>query len=401
MNLYHGSLYWPTTLKEIETFPTITENETCDVLIIGAGMSGALLTYKLAKEPLKVITVDKGKVGHGSSSANTGLLQYSNDKMLTDFAEEIGEEDAVRFYRLCLEGMNELKEVAYSLSDYIQFKSRKSLYYASVKKDVSSLKKEFDMLKKHHFPAEYLIEEEIYSEYKFKKPAAIRTIGDAEVNPQRFVMTLFKDAHKHNNVHVYEQTEVFESDYKDGYWYFTTANGHTITARKVVYATGYEIKHFTKKNHAELNRTYAIATSPLDNFPNWQEQCLIWETKRPYFYMRTTFDGRIVAGGLDEEKMEAPTDMNMIKTYGERILTRVKEHFHYEDLKVDYVYGATFGESSDGLPFIGEHPEKEGIYYCLGFGGNGTVYSSFGSTIIKDLIMKGSHPDAYLTRIDR
>ena len=102
-------------------------------------MSGALLTYKLAKEPLDVILVDKNCVGNGSSSANTGLLQYSNDKMLHSFAESIGEKDAVRFYQLCLNGMKELKKIATSLQDDIQFIDRQSLYYASTESDIVSL----------------------------------------------------------------------------------------------------------------------------------------------------------------------------------------------------------------------------------------------------------------------
>jgi glycine/D-amino acid oxidase-like deaminating enzyme len=152
---------------------------------------------------------------------------------------------------------------------------------------------------------------------------------------------------------------------------------------------------------SELNRTYAITTTPLSSFEKWKEQCLIWETKRPYFYMRTTYDGRIVAGGLDEDPMEAPTDQRILEKYGDRLLSRVKEHFPHYDIKVDYAYGATFGESSDGIPFIGEHPKKKGLYLCLGFGGNGTVYSAFGANIIKALIINGQHPNADLVKIKR
>lgn len=117
--------------------------------------------------------------------------------------------------------------------------------------------------------------------------------------------------------------------------------------------------------------------------------------------MRTTFDGRIVAGGLDEETMEAPSDPKILEAYGHKLLARIKEHFPQNQLKADYTYGATFGESKDGIPFIGEVPNSKNVYYCLGFGGNGTVYSSFGSTIIKDLITKGVHQDADLVRLDR
>lgn len=141
VSLYHGSLYWPTTIKDKPKYPKLNKDRSCEVLIIGAGMSGALLTYKLAKESLDVILVDKDRVGNGSSSANTGLLQYSNDKMLHSFAETIGVKDAVRFYRLCFNGMEELKRIAETLQDDIQFENRQSLYYASTSADILAIKK--------------------------------------------------------------------------------------------------------------------------------------------------------------------------------------------------------------------------------------------------------------------
>ncbi len=117
--------------------------------------------------------------------------------------------------------------------------------------------------------------------------------------------------------------------------------------------------------------------------------------------MRTTYDGRIVAGGLDEDRMEAPADPAIIQKYGEKLLARIKEHYPDYEIEVDYAYGATFGESVDGRPFIGRHPSKDGVFYCLGYGGNGTVYSMFGAKMIREIIIHGQHPDENLVAPDR
>lgn len=256
------------------------------------------------------------------------------------------------------------------------------------------------MLKKYEFPIEYLEENKIYQTYGFKKHAAIRTSNDAEVNPQKLVVSLIKEASQCSNVKVFEKTEVQNPHYQDGYWLFNSGTA-IIRAKHVVYATGYELDTLTRSMDTKLNRTYVVVTNPISSFQQWKDRCLIWETKRPYFYMRTTFDGRIIAGGLDEETMEAPKDARILEAYANKLLARIKEHFPRFQLRADYVYGATFGESEDGIPFIGEDPKRKKLYYCLGFGGNGTVYSAFGSTIIKDLITKGEHPDADLVRLDR
>ena len=104
---------------------------------------------------------------------------------------------------------------------------------------------------------------------------------------------------------------------------------------------------------------------------------MIWETATPYLYARMTADNRIIAGGLDQETDELVKDQNFILNKGKKILEQLSEYVPGLDTKVEFVWEAVFGESSDELPFIGEDPEQERLYYCLGFGGNGTVYSVF------------------------
>lgn len=399
MKLHNGSLYWPKTISSTQKYPELRESITCDVLIVGGGMSGALCAHTLSAYNLKTVLVEKRIVGSGSSSANTGLLQFSNDKMLHEFIKEIGKDEAVRFYKMCLKAVDELEKTAKSLSKPVDFTRRKSLYYASDSGDVSKLKKEYKALSKHGFPVTFLEEDEIEERFGFKKSAALLTDGDAEVNPYKFAQTLLEDAHN-RGVQIYENTAVEEGEREDEYVLIHTPHG-TIRAKNVIYSTGYETIPFAKKLGADVNRTYAIATTPVASLEKWEDRSLIWETKRPYFYMRTTVDGRIVAGGLDEDKMEAPSNEDIIRERGQRLLDKIKEHYPSYDMEVDSAWGASFGESDDGLPFIGQHPKKDHIYYCLGFGGNGTVYSMLGAEIIKDLILYQSHPDADIVRLDR
>ena len=48
-----------------------------------------------------------------------------------------------------------------------------------------------------------------------------------------------------------------------------------------------------------LHSTFAAISEPIDPFPPWPGRCLIWETARPYFYLRTTADNRVIIGGGD------------------------------------------------------------------------------------------------------
>lgn len=55
-------------------------------------MSGILCGYELAKRGHEEVLVEAEEIAKGSSSANTGLLQYSSDKMLYEFIDELGKE---------------------------------------------------------------------------------------------------------------------------------------------------------------------------------------------------------------------------------------------------------------------------------------------------------------------
>lgn len=400
MNLHNGHLYWPETYTDINQFPELEEDISCDVLIVGGGMAGALCAHVLSNETeLDVVLMDRRHPGSGSSSANTGLLQFSSDKMLHELMEQKGEQDAVYFYKLCQDAMKNLRKIASELSEDSEFRPQKSLYYASSKEDVAKLAREYEALKKNDFPVEYLAPSDISSRFPFTKPAALVTSGDADVNPYKFVQILLKDAAA-TGVRIYSQTPLLNKT-KTVHGFTCESEKGTVSARYIIFATGYENDFLAAQMGADLNRSYAIVTEPVPSLRTWYKEWMIWETKRPYLYMRTTTDGRIVAGGLDEDKAEAPLNEGLIEERGERILQKVKEHFPDLSPKLSHTWCATFGESHDGLPYIGEHPNRLGEYYCLGFGGNGTVYSMLGATIIKDLITKGAHPASRLFSIAR
>ncbi|WP_251126169.1 MULTISPECIES: FAD-dependent oxidoreductase [unclassified Exiguobacterium] len=148
MELYNGDLYWPTTESDDVVLKKPEKKEHYDVLVIGAGMSGTLTAYTLQQDGVDFAVLDGRKVGTGSTSANTGLIQYSNDIMLHELAEKIGEEAAVRFYRLCLDAVESLDQVAEDVGASEIYIRRDSLCFASEEADVAKLKLDRSMVLK-------------------------------------------------------------------------------------------------------------------------------------------------------------------------------------------------------------------------------------------------------------
>ncbi len=387
MKLHNGTLYWPTTLTtQFSLESTKQAKKHYDAVVIGGGMSGCLTAYKLMKQGLSVAILEKRKFGQGSTAANTGLLQYSNDIMLSELIEQIGEQEAIQFYQLCLEALDDMEKIVSKLPHEVDFVRRPSIYYASEDTDVAKLRTEYETLYKNNFPCEFWDESTLSFYMPFKKPAAIVTFQDAEINPLKFLTSLLVYLQDHG-VDLFENTAVTNTTYENQLVHLQT-NTHPFRAKDVIYTIGYEKKQNAKKEETKFNRSYVMVTKPIHSDMHWHHKALIWETRRPYLYLRTTAEGAIMVGGMDENISEAPVDGKVIENCADKLLKQAKALFPHLDLEVDYCYAATFAETQDQLPFIGEHPSKPHHYYLLGYGGNGTVYSALGSKIICDLITK-------------
>lgn len=395
--LISGLTHWDQDEEEFLLEPLKGDLDT-DVLIIGTGMSGALSAYLLSELPgLRITMVDAKAVARGSSRANTGLLQVSSDTMLSEFIPRIGEDKARRFYRMCQLAMEDLFSIGDRFKDST-LRRRKSLYCASEAADVDKLKREHDALLGQGMTLEYLEEEEVLLRYRVRCKGALLIHGDADVDPVAFIDTITR----HNlsqGVRIHPHTEIDLSTRKENS--ISTRDGHTVTFRYCIFATGYATKYDLVKDRIRINRTYAFVTVPVKKEP-WPEEVMIWETKNPYLYLRTTQDGRIVAGGLDEEVDRLNEDEEDIAGRIQELKDQVQSMMADDlNLEVDSSYNALFGTVKDGLPLIGPDPGNRNHFYVLGYEGNGTCYSMAGARIIRNLITGEEDPFQDIVSLDR
>lgn len=387
-NLYSGNLYWDKTIAETFDFDKINTDLKTGILIVGGGFSGNLCAYVLSKAGMDVTVVERHKIGGGSSLASTGLIQYRSDRMLSELIEKIGEEKGRLFYQMCLEAVDQLTDLNNNLDADTEYRLKDSIYFASTKKDENLLKTEYQNLQKYDFPVEFLDKIQLKDRYRINKAAALRTWHDADVNPFKFIQALIK-RNLQQGVKYFEETIVDLDSIIDNS--IKTKDGQLIEFDNIILATGYSKIYPAIKNKTIVNRTYAMCTKPNEKL--WPDEAMIWETAKPYLYMRTTKDKRIIAGGLDEGRNILEKNQLRILEKATKITDKIKKLFPFLDIKIDYYWTALFYGTKDGLPFIGRDPNRKNVYYLLGYEGNGMCYSMAGSLIIKDLI-KGE-PNKY------
>jgi glycine/D-amino acid oxidase-like deaminating enzyme len=181
----------------------------------------------------------------------------------------------------------------------------------------------------------------------------------------------------------------------------TTDDDFHIRAGHVVFATGYETQQFLKQKRVRLASSFAIASSAGTKFSKGREWPVIWESARPYLYVRSTVDGRIVAGGEDVDFVDEAKRDELLASKTKTLEKKIRKMFPHFSWKLASAWTGTFAESQDGLPYIGPHKDFPGAQFALGYGGNGITFATIASAIIPDLISGTKNSDSRLFRFDR
>ncbi|KAA1036588.1 FAD-binding oxidoreductase [Macrococcus equipercicus] len=397
--LHNGELFWPKTYYN-KHYPALDHDAVCDVLIVGGGMSGAITAFTMARAGYRTIMIDKETIAGESSAANTGLLQFMSDKPLADCIEDFGEEDAYEFYELSFRGMNYIRELCTELPADVEFHDRDSVLYASKKRHDSMLRAEYIALRKFGFPCELLTGTELYNKYGISRSMGLVTHCDGEINPYVFIQRLVEKAVSDYGLKVFERTELLNWR-SDGEEVRCDVTRHHITAQHVVYAGGYADNEFVKAiKKKRFVRSFALVSKPLSSNQFWADKAMLWETARPYLYIRHVEGNRILVGGLDDNNRRIPSK-RLIRKKSRRLIREFHKLFPTITLEAADCYGARFGETKDGKPFIGEVPDMPNCYMLLGYGGNGTVYSAFGAKLLLEMIRGEENPQHRLFKLER
>lgn len=401
MDIRTDNPFWLMKNGYLHTYPSLKANISTDYAVIGGGITGALIAWYLTKAGIETAVFDRRHIGMGSTCASTALLQYEIDTPLFRLAEMVGEKNAARSYRLCVESIDALEEISKKLK-LSDFERKPSFCYASRKKDVpDQIEKEYKIRRKHKIDVEIWNEKDIAEKFPFSAPAALFSPKDAaQTDAYKLTHALHQDS-INLGAKVFDKTEIKEIEHQKRGVLLKTAEGFEIKAKKIIIACGYESVNYLPFHLIRLHSTFALVSEPFENKEFWYKNALIWETARPYLYMRTTSDKRIIVGGKDEP-FQSPSKRDKLlnqKTRG--IVDSFSRKFPEINLIPDFKWAGTFAETEDGLPYIGSLKQRPHTIFALGFGGNGITFSQIAAEIIRDEAKGKKNSDAQIFSFER
>jgi glycine/D-amino acid oxidase-like deaminating enzyme len=369
----------------------LEQSLACDVLVVGAGITGALMAEHLSRLGRKVCLIDRERAGFGSTAASTAMLQWEIDCPLSELTGYYGFDRAANIYRRSLQAVSGLKVLAKELHP-CAFRQRSSLYLTGGDTGAAELHAEHMLRERAGLPGIYLDYLTLKREFGFDREAAIISPGSADADPLLLAHALINSALAQGG-DLYDAEAASYSSFGHGVL-VRMDDGLEIEAKHVVLATGYVMPEFMKTDLHTTASSWAIATPPQTQ-PDalWRDGALIWEASEDYLYARTTLDNRIIIGGEDEDAVTDPDERDaLMPAKRDTLLRKLKVLRPGANAEAEFIWSGAFGQTEDGLPLIGEVPGQPNLFAAYGYGGNGITFSFLASRIIGKMLAGHHEP---------
>jgi glycine/D-amino acid oxidase-like deaminating enzyme len=402
MRLRAGDPIWLVRKGPQAKYPSLSGTHDADVVIVGGGITGAAIAYFFAEAGVRVVLVEARRVGRGSTAASTALLMRETDETLGSLQRRYGRADANRIWELSHEATRDLVSTLRRLR--VPVDERDTVFFTTARHAVGPLRRECERRRRAGFSAAWMSPGQLLAATGIAGAGAIRSRGNAQCDPYRACVALLRAASR-GGARIFEHTRATRIDRtRDGVT-VRTSRGR-ISAARVVIATGYATPAFKPlAGRFRMKHTYVLATDRVRRHQrrtSGLDDVLLWDTARPYHYVRWTDDGRLLLGGGDRP-IVSPARRRQAFVDSTR---QLRDHFAHllpglKDVSISGAWEGLFAMTPDGLPYIGTHRRYPRHLFALGYGGNGMTFGILAGRLLLDMFRGIPNRDLELFAFDR
>jgi glycine/D-amino acid oxidase-like deaminating enzyme len=259
------------------------------------------------------------------------------------------------------------------------------------------LREEFGARRLAGLDVEWVDGRSLGSEWGLLGAGAIRSAVGAQMDPHALCTALLARSEA-RGARVHDGTPVETIREHGDTRELRTGAGHSVMARHVVHAGGYEAAALLPPGLVDLHCTFAIASGPLrEARPG---RCTMWELASPYLYARWAGD-RLLVGGEDEPFTGTAAQDEQIPRKADRLARRISALVPGLSIEPTHAWAGPFATTPDGLGYIGRGPRDPSVLFALGFGGNGVTFAAAAAEMLADVIAGRPNPDVRLFAFGR
>ncbi len=351
---------------------SIQQSTSCDVCIVGGGISGIYSAYVLAKQGFSVVLVEAlPNFAHGTTAYSTGKLTVQHSLIYS----KLSLEDAQRYYKANRRAIEQVTELHPS-----SLASATSYLYTATAQGKEQLTNEAQRYKELGIPFVATNETELSIPIEL----ALGIKNEAQMNPVEFTNHFAHLARK-QGAQLFSSTRITKVDVKNRV--LQTENTHTIQYKKLILCTHYPIESMKNLTMLKLqiSRSYLTATKC---FELLKGQYLSIDT--PGRTIRTALiqdEPYFIYGGFSHS---AGTH-NEIDYYE---ALKQETHSIFDLPEPDYLWDAQDMMTFDQVPYIGQvSPSDDSLFIATGFNKWGLSSSLVAGQLLSDLL-KQEHNEA-------
>ncbi|QUH25283.1 FAD-dependent oxidoreductase [Serpentinicella alkaliphila] len=377
----HSNSYWIDSTPETD-YPSLNENITVDVAIVGGGMVGITTAYLLKQEGLSVAVLEADKIILGTTGNTTAKITSQHGLIYADLISTFGEERAKLYADANEQAIKTISTIVSDNDIDCDFSWQSAYVYTRSEDYVEKIQDEVEAAISLGIEATY--REEIPLPFTVK--GAIEFKNQAQFHPRKYLLSLAKQIPGQGS-YIFENTKAIDI-VEDTPLEIMTDSDYKVKAKYVIVASHYPFYdnpglYFTR---IYQERSYILGVKIKEEFP----EGMYISAEKPTRSLRSQpfEEGKLVLIGGEHHKTgqgEAPSKhYDNLKTFVEGI---------YNIESIPYKWSAQDCSTVDNVPYIGKLTSTTpNIFVATGFGKWGMTNSTVSALILKDLITKGQSP---------
>lgn len=370
--------------SRVPAFPRLTGEHAVDVVVIGGGLSGCTAAHACAAAGLKTILLESDRVGRGRSGRSGGLLLPEPGPSFRDVSKAHGVRAARRAFEIWRRGALDGAALLRKLGIKCGLESVETLT-AAWRSDERLLRREYDARVEAGLGVSWLARNPLQKSAAIDAPGALKIRDAFAVDPYRAAVGLAHAAAK-KKTRIFEHTHVKKVT-------FTRKDAEVVTrdarvrTKHVVVTTGSPTLEFRQlRRHLKRRETYLVLTEPMPAAMRkavGPQGATIADALDPHHRIRWTSDDRILVGGADQDEVPAAKrEAALIQRTGQLMYELSTMYPEISGLRPEYGWELPYGETTDGLMYIGPHRNYPHHQFALGRGGDSVTGAFVAARII-------------------
>jgi glycine/D-amino acid oxidase-like deaminating enzyme len=379
-----------------------------DIAIVGGGLTGCAAAYAFAAAGIGVTLVEAAQIGRGSSGAAIGWIADDPGVPFAEVERALGLRAARRAFQAWRRAALDFAALVRRLDLKCHLEPRPTVVIAATPNQVTALKREQKARRDAGVDVAAAVNSRtIAADVAMQAAAGLRLRDGATLDPYRAAIGLAAAAAQ-RGASIFERSPAIRVKFGRKSVDVETPGG-SIRADRVIIATGVPTPLFKSLvRHFWFKSSFLALTAPLGAKLRHQlgrRSAVVKDRSLPPHVVRWVDDERLLVSGADTN---APPPRRLERTIIQRTGQLMYElstmYPEISGVRPAFGWEATYGLTSEGLPYIGPHRNFPRHLFALGDSSHGVTGAYLASRILLRNYLGESEPadEAFaFTRVPR